>query len=415
MANPATPANPVNPVNPATPTEPQRRAYLGIEKAVEEIADRLRELSLDLHAHPELALREQRSAALLKSWLTAEGFAIDAPVAGLDTAFVAQTGSGGPVIAYLLEYDALPEVGHGCGHNLIATGGLGAATALHRALPQIPGTLRVIGTPGEEGKGGKVIELEAGVFDDVDAALMFHPGTKTMMVRHALASQPMTIKFHGKSAHAAGSPTEGRSALAAMIQLFVAVDAMRQFLPDLSRVHGVILDGGKAANVIPAYTEAVFQVRGVTTEETLDHVERVIACAQAAAKATGTTVEIERDHMYAERKNNRVIAERVGAYLEAMGEQVDPPVLRGGVGSSDIGNVSLRLPAIHPYLKITDGHVPGHSLEMAAAAATPYAQDAMLRMAAALAKTGADLFLEPGMLDRARQEFAERGPDLPLG
>jgi len=399
----------------ANPAEPRQRAHLGIEKAIEEIASRLKELSLDLHAHPELALREHRSADLLKSWLADEGFDVQAPVAGLDTAFVAQAGSGGPVLAYLLEYDALPEVGHGCGHNLIAAGGLGAATALRRALPDIPGTLRVIGTPGEEGRGGKVIELEAGVFDDVDAALMFHPGTKSMMVRHALASQPMTIKFHGKSAHAAGSPTEGRSALAAMIQLFVAVDALRQFLPDLSRVHGVILDGGKAANVIPAYTEAVFQVRAVTTEQTHEHVARVVACAEAAAQATGTTVEIELDHMYAERKNNRVLAERVGAYLEAQGEQVHEPVLRGGVGSSDIGNVSLRLPAIHPYLGITDGEVPGHSLEMAAAAATPYAQDAMLRMAIALAKTGADLFLEPGMLDAARQEFAERGPDLPLG
>jgi amidohydrolase len=319
------------------------------------------------------------------------------------------------VIAYLLEYDALPGVGHGCGHNLIAAGGLGAATALRRALPGLPGTLRVIGTPGEEGKGGKVTELEAGLFDDVDAALMFHPGTKTMMIRHALASQPVTIKFHGKSAHAAGSPTKGRSALAAMIQLFVAVDAMRQFLPDVSRIHGVILDGGKASNVIPAYTEAAFQVRAVTTEQTLEHTARLVACAQAAAMATGTTVEIEREHMYAERKNNHVIAGRVGAYLEAQGEKVRAPVLRGGVGSSDIGNVSLCLPAIHPYLAITDDDVPGHSLEMAAAAATPYAQDAMLRMATALAKTGADLFLEPGLLEAARKEFSERGPDLPLG
>jgi amidohydrolase len=393
----------------------QERVHLEIEHAVGDISGRLKELSLDLHAHPEFALQEHRSAGLLKSWLADEGFVVEAPVAGLDTAFVGQAGSGRPVIAYLLEYDALPEVGHGCGHNLIATGGLGAATALRRALPELPGTLRVIGTPGEEGKGGKVTELEAGVFDDVDAALMFHPGGKTMMIRHALASQPMTIKFHGKSAHAAGSPTKGRSALAAMIQLFVAVDAMRQFLPDMSRIHGVILDGGKAANVIPAYTEAVFQVRAATTEQTLEHVARFVACAEAAATATGTTVEIERDHMYAERKNNHAIAERVGAYLKAQGERISPPVLRGGVGSSDIGNVSLRLPAIHPYLAIADEDVPGHSLEMAAAAAAPYAQDAMLRMATALAKTGADLFLEPGLLEAAQKEFAERGPDLPLG
>lgn len=388
--------------------------HIGIEKAIAEVGDRLRELSLDLHAHPELALQEHRSAGLLKSWLADEGFRVDAPVAGLDTAFVAEVGSGAPVIAYLLEYDALPGIGHGCGHNLIATGGLGAATALRRAMPDIPGTLRVIGTPGEEGKAGKVIELEAGVFDDVDAALMFHPSsTKTIMIRHALASLPMTVKFHGKAAHAAGSATQGRSALAAMIQLFVAVDAMRQFIPDLSRIHGVILDGGKAANIIPDYTEASFQVRAVTTEETLDHAVRLTACAEAAAAATGTTVEIERDHMYAERKNNHTMAERVGVYLAAAGEKVHEPVLRGGVGSSDIGNVSLRLPAIHPYLAIAGADIPGHSLEMTEAAATPRAQQGMLRMATALAKTGADLFLEPGFLDAVRREFAERGPDLP--
>lgn len=395
-------------------SRPQQQVHAGIDQAIGEIAGRLTELSLDVHAHPELALREHRSSELLQAWLAGEGFSVQAPLAGLETAFVAEAGSGAPVIAYLAEYDALPGVGHGCGHNLIAAGALGAATALRRALPDLPGTLRVIGTPGEEGKGGKIIELEAGVFDDVDAALMFHPGSnKNIMVRHALASQPMTVKFHGKAAHAAGSPTEGRSALAAMIQLFVAIDAMRQFLPDLSRVHGVILDGGKAANVIPDYTEAILQVRAVTTEQTAEHADRLAACAQAAALATGTTVEIERARMYAERKNNRVMAERVGAYLQAQGEDIVPSVLTGGVGSSDIGNVSLRLPAIHPYLAITDTAIPGHSVEMERAAATPQAHQAMLKMATALARTGADLFLEPGLLAAAQAEFARRGPDLP--
>jgi amidohydrolase len=281
-------------------------------------------------------------------------------------------------------------------------------------MPDLPGTVRVIGTPGEEGRGGKIIELEAGVFDDVDAALMFHPSsTRTQMIRHALASQPMTVKFHGRAAHAAGNATKGRSALAAMIQLFVAIDAMRQFMPDLSRIHGVILDGGKAANIIPDYTEASFQVRAVTTEETLEHADRLTACAHAAAAATGTTTEVERAHLYAERKNNHTMAERVGVYLAAAGVTVHEPVLRGGVGSSDIGNVSLRLPAIHPYLAIAEDDIPGHSPEMTNAAATPQAQQRMLRMATALAKTGADLLVEPGFLDTVRKEFDERGPDFP--
>lgn len=398
---------------PEAATAGLKQLHRAIDEAIAGLDEPLRALSLDLHGHPELALAEHRSAGLLRDWLSERGFRVQAPVAGLDTAFVAGHGHGAPVIAYLLEYDALPGVGHGCGHNLIAAGGIGAATALLAALPEPPGTLRVIGTPGEEGAGGKVIELEAGVFDDIDAALMFHPGDKTVPIRHALASMPMTFEFHGAATHAAGSPDQGRSALAAMIQLFVSIDALRQFLPETSRVHGVILDGGKAANVIPDYTKASFQVRAVTSELLTDHVDRVEACARAAAAATGTAVDITRGHAYAERKNNHAIAYRVTQYLAELGEHVEEPVLRGGTGSSDIGNVSLRLPAIHPYLKVMERGTPGHSHVMAEAAASMDAHRAMLRMAAALAKTGADLFCDGALLDTARQEFATSGPDLP--
>jgi len=384
-----------------------------IDEAIAGLDDRLRELSLEVHAHPEPALAEHHCAALLGEWLTGAGFEVRAPVAGLDTAFVAEYGQGSPVIAYLVEYDALPGVGHGCGHNLIAAGGAGAATALIRALPEPPGTLRVIGTPGEEGAGGKVIELEAGVFDDVDAALMFHPGDRTIPIRHALASMPLTFEFHGVAAHAAGSPADGRSALAAVIQLFVSVDALRLFLPETSRVHGVILDGGRASNVIPDYTRASFQVRAVTSDLLAEHVERVVACAQAAAQATGTTVDVTRGHVYAERKNNHAIAYRVAEYLSELGEEVEVPVLRGGTGSSDIGNVSLRLPAIHPYVKVMPRGTPGHSHAMTEAVAGADAHRAMLRMASALAKTGADLFCDGALLEEARKEFAVSGPDLP--
>jgi amidohydrolase len=384
-----------------------------IDVAIAGLDGPLRELSLNLHAHPELALAEHRSAGLLRDWLADHGFRVQAPVAGLDTAFVGEYGEGSPVVAYLLEYDALPGVGHGCGHNLIASGGIGAATALMQALPEPPGTLRVIGTPGEEGAGGKVIELEAGLFDDVDAALMFHPGDKTVPIRHALASIPLVFEYHGVAAHAAGSPQQGRSALAAMIQLFVSVDALRQFVPETSRMHGVILDGGRAANVVPDYTRASFQVRSVTTERLTGLVERVVACAEAAALATGTTLDVTRGHVYAERKNNHAIAYRVAQHLTELGEEVQEPVLRGGTGSSDIGNVSLRLPAIHPYIKVMPAGTPGHSHAMAEAAASTDAHQAMLRMATALAKTGADLFCDGSLLDEARKEFAVSGPDLP--
>lgn len=372
-------------------------------------------LSLDLHARPETAFQEHYASARLKSWLEGEGFGIESPVAGMDTAFVGKAGSGDhPRIAFLMEYDALPEIGHACGHNLIATGGLAAATALRRALPDPDGTILAIGTPGEEGAGGKIFELEAGVFDGVDAALMFHPGVRTWPWRHATATAHLSIKFHGEAAHAAGSPQQGRNALAAMIQFFVAVDALRQHTPDTSRLHGIITNGGSAANVVPDYTEASYLVRALTTESTLELVERVRACAEGAATATGTTVEVEHaGPLYAERKNNRTIASRVAEYLEEAGEVVETPVLKGGIGSSDIGNVSLALPAIHPYIKIAPSGTPGHSAAFREAAASPEAQEAMLHMAEALALTGADLLLDPGFLENVWEEFRTSGPDLP--
>jgi amidohydrolase len=340
-------------------------------------------------------------------------FDVEEGIGGLPTAFRGTAGSGSPSIAFLCEYDALPGIGHGCGHNLIAAGGLGAALALRRAAPELPGTVACIGTPGEEGPGGKVLLLEAGVFDDVDAALMFHPGDRTMPIRHATANHRLVLEFDGVAAHAAGSPQDGRSALAAMIQFFVGVDSLRQFVPETSRIHGIITHGGEAANVVPAYTRAEFMVRALTTDVAAALTERVEAVATAAATATGTTVRISRGVHFTERKNNHVIAGLVAGHLRRQGVTVEQPVLRGGTGSSDIGNVSLVLPAIHPYLQVMDAGTPSHSLAMTEAVAQPRAQQAMLRMATALACAGADLLADPELFDAVRAEFATRGPDLP--
>jgi amidohydrolase len=383
-----------------------------IAAEISKLADTLIELSLDLHAHPELALKEKYAASRLTGLLR-EDFLVEEGVGGLPTAFRASAGVGSPVLAFLCEYDALPGVGHGCGHNLIAAGGAGAALALRRAAPELPGTVSCIGTPGEEGAGGKVVLLEAGVFDGVDAALMFHPGDMTMPIRHATANRRLDVEFHGVAAHAAASAHDGRSALAAMIQFFVGVDALRQFVPETSRMHGIITHGGEAPNVVPAYTRAEFMVRALTSDVVDDLAERVEAIAGAAATATGTTVTISRGIGYAERKNNHVIAELVAGHLRRQNVPVEQPVLRGGTGSSDIGNVSLVLPAIHPYLQVMDRGTPSHSLAMAEAVAQPRAQEAMLRMATALACAGADLLADPEIFDAARAEFATRGPDLP--
>jgi amidohydrolase len=370
-------------------------------------------LSHAIHDRPELAFDEHFASQALKDWLARAGFSITTPVAGLDTAFIASAGSGAPHIAYLLEYDALPEIGHACGHNLIAAGGALAAMLVQQTLPDHPGTISVIGTPGEEGGGGKIIELEAGVFDGIDAALMFHPGDRTLPWRHSISSAHLRVSFHGKAAHAAKDPQSGRNALAAMIQFFVAVDGLRQHIPEKARIHGVIRHGGAAANVVPDYTEAEMLTRDITRERALALVERVTACARGAALATGTTASVEQTSpAYAERKNNKVIAGRVAGYLARLGVEVEAPSFANPAGSSDMGNVSLVLPAIHPYLQIADRGTPSHSLAFREAAATPRAHEAAWKMAIALAQTGADLLTQPALLDEARQEFDTHGADI---
>jgi len=384
-----------------------------LHDAMADLAPLLTELSADLHAHPELALAEFHAADRLTGMLEKDGFAVERGVAGLPTAFVASVGQGAPVVAFLCEYDALPGVGHGCGHNLIAAGGVGAALALHRALGEdFTGTVRCIGTPGEEGAGGKITELEAGVFADVDAALMFHPGDRSLPWRHATAAAHLDVTFHGVAAHAA-APASGRSALSAVVQLFVSIDSLRQFIPETARIHGIITDGGQAVNIVPERTSAAVMVRALTQQGVQDLLARVRACVDAAAAATGTTAETTVGKVYAERKNNHTIATRVASHLARLGESMQEPVLRGGTGSSDIGNVSLVLPAIHPYLQIAPEGTPGHSHAMAEAAAGPQAQQRMLHMAEALAATGADLLTNSGLWDTVREEFATAGPDFP--
>jgi metal-dependent amidase/aminoacylase/carboxypeptidase family protein len=213
--------------------------------------------------------------------------------------------------------------------------------------------------------------------------------------------------------HAAGSPTAGRSALAAVIQLFVSIDSLRQFIPEPARIHGIITDGGQAVNIVPERASAALMVRALTRDGVEDLLARLHSCIQAAALATGTTVDTTVGEVYAERKNNHTIATRVASHLARLGEPMQEPVLRGGTGSSDIGNVSLVLPAIHPYLQIAPEGTPGHSHAMAEAAAGPQAQQRMLHMAEALAATGADLLTDDQLRKAVREEFDTSGPDFP--
>lgn len=384
-----------------------------IDLAVDELAESAWEVSQSIHARPETSFDEVFAAALLSERLSEEGFVIEAGIAGLPTAFRARRGeSGGPVVAFLCEYDALPGIGHGCGHNLIAAGGYLAAAALARVHAGA-GRIDVIGTPAEESGGGKILELEQGVFDDVDAALMFHPSDHTRMIRHATASRKVSVAYRGVPAHAAASPQHGRSALAAVIQLFVAVDALRQFVPETARMHGIITDGGSASNVVPETAAAEFQLRDVTATGVLELVGRFRAIAESAAVATGTTVEISEGLMYTERKNNRPLAERIGEHLAAQGLEVQPPLLTGGTGSSDIGNVSLAVPAVHPYVQVMPGGTPTHTAAMASYVADRKAFDATVLAARALARTGAEFLTDAAFRARVEADFRDRGPDGP--
>ncbi|RAY13692.1 amidohydrolase [Actinomadura craniellae] len=377
---------------------------------------RMDAVSLAIHARPELKFAEFHARELLTGWLAQAGFAVRAPAGGVETAFVAvhEGTSPGPRVAVLAEYDALPGIGHGCGHNLIAAGGAAAAIAVVRALPEHPGTVAVIGTPGEEmGGAGKIRLAEAGVFDGVDAAVMFHPGDRSLTARPGLAAAHLRAAFTGVSAHASVSPWEGRSALAGA-QLFLhALDAMRQFVPPTVRLHGIVSAGGQAPNVVPADAAVDLYVRDRTAASVEALVERVRAAAEGAALATGTRARVgETGPMYAERRNNLVLAERFGEAVRALGVDIAPGDPDGPAGSSDIGNLSHLLPVIHPYIQIADTGTPGHSVALREAAATPFAHERTQVAAAGLARVVADLLTRPEFLAAARAEF--RGASRPV-
>lgn len=377
---------------------------------------RMEAVSLAIHSRPELKFEEFHAVRQLTDWLAESGFAVRTPVGDLETAFVATHGDApGPCVAVLAEYDALPGLGHGCGHNLIAAGAAAAAVAVARALPGHPGTIAVIGTPGEEmGGAGKVRLIEAGVLDDVDAALMFHPGDRSLTARPGLAAAHLGIAFTGVGAHASVSPWDGRSALAGAQLFLAAIDAMRQFVPPSARLHGIVSDGGRAPNVVPAYAMVDLYVRDRTAESAGALVARVRDAAQGAALATGTTAKVwETGPMYAERRNNMVLAARFGAAVRDLGVEIEPGDPDGPAGSSDIGNLSRLLPVIHPYIQIAPAGTPGHSAAMREAAATPFAHDRTQVAATALAEVAAELLTDGELLAAARAEFALHSGSCP--
>ncbi len=377
-----------------------------ISREMDDLRPRLIEISHTVHANPEILFEEHKAAALLTGELEREGFTVERGVAGLETAFVATYGSGKPRVAFLAEYDALPGIGHACGHNLIAVWALGAGIAVKRAMPDLKGTVQVIGTPAEEGGGGKVIMADAGVFRGLDAAIMMHAQNGTYLQQGSLAVANYQVEFFGKAAHASAFPHEGISALDALLQVFFSVNAMRQMLKSDARVHGNITHGGDAPNIIPDYAAGRFLLRSSDQNYVEELEKRFLNIVEGAALATGARSKATRLISYKSLSSNPVLTEALRVNGETLGIRYETPP--GHVGSSDIGDVSQVVPTIQPYMGIADKGIVIHSPEFREAAISARADDAAITGATLLAWTGADVLLRPDLREQVRAAFRER-------
>ncbi len=377
--------------------------------AVDFLSERLRKVSEDIHKNPELAFKEYKAANWLASFLEEEGFKVQRNAAGMETAFIAEyiSGEGGPTISILAEYDALPGVGHACGHNIIGTSAAGAGAALKRALSGtgLPGRVLVLGTPAEEGGGGKVLMVKAGVFKEVDASLMVHPTSGLSRIGgRSLATHSFQFDYYGRPAHAAASPAEGINALDAVNIFFHAVACLRQHVPDDVRMHGMVTKGGDAVNIIPEHTQVRYLARSYSLKTLARVVESVKKCAEAGAVATGCRLEVQEQAGYLARIPNMAISEVFLRNLNALGEETLPGVV-DGKGSTDFGDVSREVPACNAYIRIAPEGVAGHSREFCQASVSDAGTKALYLSAKSMAHTAIDLLTDPALLSRAKAEF----------
>lgn len=372
------------------------------QRNVEASEEVLLGISHRIHADPELGFEEVRAAQLLSTALEERGFVLERGLAEMPTAFKAALGDGPLTVGICVEYDALPGIGHACGHNVIAAAGMTAAFGLAPLVDELGITLVVFGTPAEENGGGKVLLLEAGAFDGVDLAMMVHPSNKEQSRTHCLAIGELRVRFIGKNAHASAAPYEGINAADAATLTQVAVGLLRQQLHPGDQIHGFISHGGEAANVIPAETELVFNFRSPKLE-TLNRLEqRIRACVEGAATATGCRFEADSDApAYSEFNNNNVLADLYKANAEALGRTFDHEDDASPVGSTDMANVSRIVPAIHPMLDIDCGSAVNHQPEFAAHCVSAPADRAAIEGGLSMAWTVIDVATD----EEARHSF----------
>jgi amidohydrolase len=385
-------------------------------EAVEEQRDRLRDISAFIYENPELGSEEFKAAEFLTGELEKQGFEVERGIMGMPTAFAAiYRGKGtGPKVAVIAEYDCLPGVGHGCGHNLIAASAVGAGVAASRVMSELDGEVLVVGTPAEEGHGpsagAKVVMAENGFWDDIDAAVMLHPASSYVAGSRALGISKVLMEFEGQTSHAAASPHEGVNALNAATLAFMATHMLRQEARRDANlvIHGVITEGGLASNIIPDRAVCDFGVRSSDDTYLDEMVDKVARCAEGAALAMGATVKVTKNKLYRGKKVNVPLAEVLWNNYATQGVEVKPlqETLNGmPMASTDFGDVSQKIPAASSSIAVTEPGTPGHSVQMADATMTEKGQEAMIVGTKALAMTLVELLAEPEKLKQAKEYF----------
>ncbi len=378
------------------------------KKYLDDIKSELTNMVVEMYNNPELGEEEYNSAKLHVDILSKNDFEVEAPYLGIETAFKAVYDSKkpGPTIAYLSEYDALPSIGHGCGHNILGAVSTGSGILLSKFIDEIGGKVIVLGTPAEESNGAKVTMAEKGIFKDIDVAMLSHPSDNYYKSCESMALRSLEVDYHGITAHAAACPEKGVNSLDAVIQLFNSVNALRQQILATSRVHGIISDGGKRPNIIPDFAQARFYVRSKKKDYNDLLFEKIINCAKGAALATGTKLEF-REYEY---RNDDMITNNAlhNSYIKniekVLGKKL-PDVVRNP-GSTDMGNVSHVCPAIHPYFDITNGKsIHGHTTEFADCSVSDYGIEQMCNSILGLALTGYDIIVDKELLSSIKKEF----------
>ncbi|MEO8601694.1 MAG: M20 family metallopeptidase [bacterium] len=391
------------------PSQPRASEGLKARVAarVEAERDALLELSGRIHAHPELCFDEHRAAGWLTDYLEQRGLTVERGAYAMPTAFAARAGSGRPRVAVLCEYDALPGIGHACGHNIIAAAGAGAGVALAEVIGQTGGSVVVLGTPAEEGGGGKVLMAREGAFAEIDAAMMIHPASLELIGMNVLAISAIEAEYIGRAAHAAAAPHAGINALDGLVTAYQAIAQLRQHIRPSERVHGIITDGGQKPNIVPERAAGVFYVRAQNERRLGALRQRVEACFHAGAMASGASVHLRSvGEDYSDMWTNAALAAAYEANLAHVGRQIVHAPAEHISGSTDMGNVSKLVPSIHPMISIAPPQVSLHTQEFARYAASPDGDRAIIDGAKVLAMTAVDVLCAAGLLDAVRANFS---------